>query len=66
VDTKAKRDKTNKKQKRPFKQKANHSKETKPLKKFNTLKVAILNPLATNQTPVASAKHQTHRLHNKT
>ena len=58
--------KRNKKQKRPFQQKVNYSKEAKPPKKFNTLKVAIQNPLAINQTPVASARHQTLRLHNKT
>ena len=35
-------------------------KKQKPYKKFNTLKVAILKPLAINQTPVASARHQKH------
>ena len=43
-----------------LRQKANYSKEVKPLKKFNTPKVATQNPLAINQTPVASARHQTH------
>ena len=39
-----------------LRQKANYSKEVKPLKKFNTKKVAIQNPLVTQQTPVASLK----------